>query len=113
MAGISEELERYSGVKRARRNTVDESNEEEWGKLNSWALQTSQLTSVTHGALECFVSGLLLVVYTPFTFVLSTFQSALSGSRLLHRPPPAPRRGSMLVPAKMGGERGGKQGATQ
>lgn len=101
--GISEELEHCRGVKRARRSIVEESSEGEWEKLSSWASQTSQPTSIPHGALECFVSGLLLIVHAPFMFVLSTFRSVLSGSRLLHSPSPAPLRGCVLVPANTGG----------
>lgn len=51
MEGISEELEYCRGVKRARRNMVDESSEDKWEKLSSWASQTSQPTSIPHRAL--------------------------------------------------------------
>lgn len=101
--GISDKLEHRRGVKRVRRNTVDESSEKEWEKLSSWASQTSQPTSIPQGALEHFVSGLLLILHAPLAFVLSTFPSVLSGSRLLLSPSPAPLWGSMLVPANTGG----------
>lgn len=37
MERISKELEHCRGLKRARRNMVDESSEEEWEKLSRWA----------------------------------------------------------------------------